>query len=153
VKFEVLTGSNHTGSGDHMENLTGTESKPVLRHGAFMEERYRRRVFSHYDCQSVSANISYAARLRNLLSKRRNTTTGASAASLGHRPISTPPSASLNDIAGTQGATLSLSGENPSLDLAVTVEEPDLGDGNTNALVLRLVKLFIYYCNYSFSLS
>jgi len=39
------------------------ETKPVLRHQGLLgtEERFRRRVFAHYDCQSVSANISYAA--------------------------------------------------------------------------------------------
>jgi hypothetical protein len=47
------------------------------------EERQRRRAFAHYDCQSVTANLSYAAKLRSLLlSRRRNTTTGASAASM-----------------------------------------------------------------------
>ncbi|CAG7815102.1 unnamed protein product [Allacma fusca] len=134
VKFDVLPSSNHTGGGDVSESQ-GNE-KPVLRHGApLMEERYRRRVFAHFDCQSVSANISYVARLRNLLSKRRNTTTGASAASLGHRPVSTPPSASLNNIAGAPGAQLSLTNDNASLDL-VPADDPDLGDGNSNNLIL-----------------
>lgn len=49
---------------------------------ADMEERQRRRAFAHYDCQSLSANLSYAAKVRGLLlARRRNTTTGASAAS------------------------------------------------------------------------
>lgn len=49
---------------------------------ADVEERHRRRAFAHYDCQSLTANLSYAARLRGiLLAKRRNTATGASAAS------------------------------------------------------------------------
>ena len=47
------------------------------------EERHRRRAFAHFDCQSVTANLGYAAKLRSLLlSRRRNTTTGASAASM-----------------------------------------------------------------------
>ncbi|CAK1540548.1 unnamed protein product [Leptosia nina] len=43
----------------------------------------KRKQFAHYDCQSLMANLSYAAEIRGaLLSRRRNTTTGASAASL-----------------------------------------------------------------------
>lgn len=42
----------------------------------------RRRCFAHYDVPSLSANLGYAARVRSLLlSRRRNTSTGASAAS------------------------------------------------------------------------
>ena len=48
-----------------------------------LEERQRRRAFAHYDCQSITANLGYAAKLRGLLlARRRNTTTGASAASM-----------------------------------------------------------------------
>ncbi|KAF5292531.1 hypothetical protein FQR65_LT01677 [Abscondita terminalis] len=47
------------------------------------DEIQRRRAFVHYDCQSLTTNLSYSVRIRkNLLSKRRNTTTGASAASM-----------------------------------------------------------------------
>ncbi|XP_060532033.1 signal-induced proliferation-associated 1-like protein 1 [Cylas formicarius] len=47
------------------------------------EEISRRRAFAHYDCQSLTTNLNYSVRLRrNLLAKRRNTTTGASAASM-----------------------------------------------------------------------
>lgn len=43
----------------------------------------KRKQFAHHDCQSLMANLSYAAEIRGaLLSRRRNTTTGASAASL-----------------------------------------------------------------------
>ncbi|KAK7790568.1 hypothetical protein R5R35_002024 [Gryllus longicercus] len=50
---------------------------------AEVEERQRRRAFAHYDCQSLTANLGYAAKLRGLLlARRRNTTTGASAASM-----------------------------------------------------------------------
>ncbi|KAF9805896.1 hypothetical protein SFRURICE_013872 [Spodoptera frugiperda] len=43
----------------------------------------KRKQFAHYDCQSLMANLTYAAEIRGaLLSRRRNTTTGASAASL-----------------------------------------------------------------------
>ncbi|XP_050303097.1 signal-induced proliferation-associated 1-like protein 1 isoform X1 [Anthonomus grandis grandis] len=47
------------------------------------EEISRRRAFAHYDCQSLTTNLNYSIRLRrNHLAKRRNTTTGASAASM-----------------------------------------------------------------------
>lgn len=50
----------------------------------------KRKQFAHYDCQSLMANLSYAAEIRGaLLSRRRNTTTGASAASLLSRGL--PP--------------------------------------------------------------
>lgn len=49
-------------------------------------EGVKRQQFAHYDCQSLMANLSYAAEIRGaLLSRRRNTTTGASAASLSTR--------------------------------------------------------------------
>lgn len=48
-----------------------------------MEETIKRRGFAHYDCQSLTANLGLAAKLRGvLLGRRRNTTTGASAASM-----------------------------------------------------------------------
>jgi len=46
-----------------------------------LEEKLRKKVFAHYDCQSISANLNFANILSNILSKRRNITTGASAAS------------------------------------------------------------------------
>lgn len=135
-------------------------TKVVLRHPGTnpMEERYRRRALAHYDCQSISANISYAARLRGLLSKRRNTTTGASAASLCQR---SPPennnsgSASASSTINGGGSPTSGSGpslpqhsshnNNPSSASSSTSnllqvpgqQDSDLGDGKSNALVLR----------------
>lgn len=48
-----------------------------------VDEIAKRRAFAHYDCQSLTTNLSYSVRIRkSLLAKRRNTTTGASAASL-----------------------------------------------------------------------
>lgn len=75
-----------------------------------IEERQRRQSFAHYDCQSLTANLIYAAKLRSvLLARRRNTTTGASAASLLNSRASTP-------------------------DGAKSVEE-DFGDGQNNELL------------------
>lgn len=149
----------------------GLATKVVLRHPGSnpMEERYRRRALAHHDCQSISANISYAARLRGLLSKRRNTTTGASAASLGQR---SPPDTSTNggggsgSVSGSSstingggvspsssgGPPLSLvqpsshnnnasgsstSGSSNNLLQVPGQQDTDLGDGKSNALVLR----------------
>lgn len=68
----------------------------------------KRKQFAHYDCQSLMANLSYAAEMRGaLLSRRRNTTTGASAASL-----------------------LATRGVPPGEDTA-----PDTGDGRCNELL------------------
>ncbi|XP_060803682.1 signal-induced proliferation-associated 1-like protein 2 [Amyelois transitella] len=70
----------------------------------------KRKQFAHYDCQSLMANLSYAAEIRGeLLSRRRNTTTGASAASLATRSV--PP------------------GEEPVRSV------PDTGDGRSNDLL------------------
>lgn len=76
-----------------------------------MDERHKRRTFAHYDCQSLTANLGYAAKLRGLLlARRRNTTTGASAASM----------------LGTRSAT-------PDGDSG----DEDNGDGTSNELLER----------------
>ncbi|ODN05612.1 Signal-induced proliferation-associated 1-like protein 1 [Orchesella cincta] len=146
------------------EASDGMTTKVVLRHGTNpMEERYRRRALAHYDCQSISANISYAARLRSLLSKRRNTTTGASAASLGQR--SPPESNGNNASSSTINGGLSPSSGGPSLSsLAQSSsqnassssssgnllqvpdhQDSDLGDGKSNALVLSFCLAYIHF--------
>lgn len=73
-----------------------------------LNDSNKRRQFAHYDCQSLMANLSYAAEIRGaLLSRRRNTTTGASAASL----------------LATRGL--------PPGEIAI----PDTGDGRSNELL------------------
>lgn len=79
------------------------------------EDKHRRRFFSHYDTASVCASLSITAQLRTL--QRRNTTTGASAASA------------------------ALRGGGDSLDNHC---ETDHGDGVNNQLVLRSVPTFTY---------
>ncbi|GJQ65090.1 hypothetical protein Trydic_g7238 [Trypoxylus dichotomus] len=80
----------------------------IVAPSAESEEIAKRRAFAHYDCQSLTTSLTYSVRIRkNLLSKRRNTTTGASAASMIARS-STPD------------------GENG---------EEDVGDGQSNDLV------------------
>jgi len=76
------------------------------------EDKHRRRFFSHHDIGSVCASLSVTAQLRTL--QRRNTTTGASAASAALR--SSGPSSAGSD-----------SPEN---------EDQDQGDGISNELVL-----------------
>ncbi|CAN8000550.1 unnamed protein product, partial [Ixodes hexagonus] len=73
------------------------------------EERIRRRALAHHDCQSLGANLSRASgRLATLLGRRRNTTTGASAASMAQRSARGE---------GVEGV-------------------PDVGDGRQSALLL-----------------
>jgi len=93
-------------------SFTASESNPKL------EDRIRKKAFSHYDCQSVGVNLTDVSKRRTgsggsetCLLKRTNTTTGASAASGALRG----------------GVTVNLAG--PS-------EEPlDLGDGKNNDLI------------------
>lgn len=56
------------------------------------EERQKRRGFAHYDVQSLTATVGLATKLQNMLSRRRNTATGASAASMLAARSSTPDS-------------------------------------------------------------
>lgn len=91
--------------------ILGEEKGETANQNLDVEERQRRRVFAHYDCQSLTANLGYAAKLRGLLlAKRRNTTTGASAASM----------------LGTRSAT-------PDGDSG----DEDCGDGTSNELIER----------------
>ncbi|XP_060834586.1 signal-induced proliferation-associated 1-like protein 1 [Rhopalosiphum padi] len=56
------------------------------------DERQKRRGFAHYDVQSLTATVGLASKLQNMLSRRRNTATGASAASMLAARSSTPDS-------------------------------------------------------------
>jgi signal-induced proliferation-associated 1 like protein 1 len=64
---------------DSMVNTSSSSCSVVMGDG---DDIARRRAFSHYDCQSLTTNLNYTAKLRRMLAKRRNTTTGASAASM-----------------------------------------------------------------------
>lgn len=99
------------GSKTDVADCTGKGSDNSLDAEARIEDKLRKKAFAHYDCQSVIANLSYASRLRSLLSKRRNTTTGASAASMLNR---TPASSTEN----------------------LNPEESDPGDGRDSELLL-----------------
>ncbi|XP_074662268.1 signal-induced proliferation-associated 1-like protein 2 [Tubulanus polymorphus] len=73
-----------------------------------LEEQLRRKAFVHYDTQSISVNFLDIIKKKNSLYKRRNTATGASAAS---------------------GSSGDLQDEN-------NLDESDDGDGKSNNLVL-----------------
>lgn len=64
------------------------------------DEKQRRRAFAHYDCQSLIAKLGRGGKLKNLLAKRRNTTTGASAASMIGTRSTTPDGDSGEEDAG-----------------------------------------------------
>ncbi|XP_059471853.1 signal-induced proliferation-associated 1-like protein 1 isoform X2 [Neocloeon triangulifer] len=78
----------------------GDEDLAVIASFEDEKERQRRRAFAHYDCQSLTANLPCtASRLRNLLLlRRRNTATGASAASM---RSATPDAPLLNGISSS----------------------------------------------------
>lgn len=72
-------------------SLNTSVNSTVTAVASDIEERTKRRAFAHYDCQSLTANLGYAAKVRGLLlARRRNTTTGASAAAMFSTRSSTP---------------------------------------------------------------
>ncbi|XP_065083536.1 signal-induced proliferation-associated 1-like protein 1 isoform X2 [Ochlerotatus camptorhynchus] len=83
----------------NVSNVSTTSTTTVS--SADIEERQRRRAFAHFDCQSLTANLGYAAKLRGLLlARRRNTTTGASAAATYGTRSSTPDGDSIDEDYG-----------------------------------------------------
>lgn len=94
---QTVSSTTTNGSSSSQSTTTTTTTNVVTASSADVEERQRRRAFAHYDCQSLTANLGYAAKLRGLLlARRRNTTTGASAASMQTRS-STPDGAESGD--------------------------------------------------------
>uniref|UniRef100_A0A336M9N5 CSON011921 protein n=1 Tax=Culicoides sonorensis TaxID=179676 RepID=A0A336M9N5_CULSO len=82
-------------------SVCSASGQSIVSSSADIEERQRRRAFAHYDCQSLTANLGYAAKLRGLLlARRRNTTTGASAAAMYNTRSSTPDGDSADEDAG-----------------------------------------------------
>ncbi|XP_014259689.1 signal-induced proliferation-associated 1-like protein 1 isoform X2 [Cimex lectularius] len=98
-KLRLKFGRFWNTSGNASVKRTSEESIISTQQGD--EERQRRRAFAHYDCRSVTANLGYAARLCGLLLKRKNTTTGASAASMLCARSSTPDT--LESVEDDQG--------------------------------------------------
>ncbi|XP_039452498.1 signal-induced proliferation-associated 1-like protein 2 isoform X1 [Culex pipiens pallens] len=84
-----------------LSNVSATSTTTTTVSSADIEERQRRRAFAHFDCQSLTANLGYAAKLRGLLlARRRNTTTGASAAATYGTRSSTPDGDSIDEDYG-----------------------------------------------------
>ncbi|RWS27672.1 signal-induced proliferation-associated 1-like protein 2 [Leptotrombidium deliense] len=78
---KLRSASNKTETIQEQQSSTNSSTRlddPEVR----FEEKLRKKAFAHYDSQSVTANLTYASRLCHVLNKRRNTTTGASAASM-----------------------------------------------------------------------
>ncbi|XP_049456208.1 signal-induced proliferation-associated 1-like protein 2 isoform X4 [Epinephelus fuscoguttatus] len=104
--------------------------------------------FAHYDVQSVLFNISEAVASRANLSQRKNTTTGASAASAGLGPGAAMPGGGAGAVpgAGTDGGAAGCSSGNAPLFESPLGSREDLnpkenldadeGDGKSNSLVL-----------------
>uniref|UniRef100_A0A3Q1C8U3 Signal-induced proliferation-associated 1 like 2 n=1 Tax=Amphiprion ocellaris TaxID=80972 RepID=A0A3Q1C8U3_AMPOC len=105
--------------------------------------------FAHYDVQSVLFNISEAVASRANLSQRKNTTTGASAASAGIGPGASGVSgggAGAGPGAGADGGAAGCSSGNPPMFESPLGSREDLnpkenldvdeGDGKSNSLVL-----------------
>ncbi|CAG9762814.1 unnamed protein product [Ceutorhynchus assimilis] len=82
----VANGNNHVmvkSQRQTMDDSVVSSSSTSVLYSQEAEEIARRRAFAHFDCQSLTTNLNYSIRLRrNHLAKRRNTTTGASAASM-----------------------------------------------------------------------
>ncbi|XP_047207293.1 signal-induced proliferation-associated 1-like protein 2 isoform X3 [Girardinichthys multiradiatus] len=103
--------------------------------------------FAHYDVQSVLFNISEAVASRANLSQRKNTTTGASAASVGVGAMASGVLGSGTVAgAGDGGAAGCISGNQPMFESPLGSREDlnpkenldvDEGDGKSNNLVLN----------------
>lgn len=105
-------------SNDSSDNSTSKRNDAKAMAQAAMDDRHRRKFFSHHDISSLCASlggVAHAARAKEAL-ERRNTTTGASAASAALRS---------NQNEGT--------GINSSTDSS----DVDHGDNVSNELVLR----------------
>lgn len=156
--FKRIRGSNAGSKGGNAVNGVASSPEPPLdpeRDASEMEarldERLKRKAFSHHDCQSMSVNLGYAARLRGLLSQRRNTTTGASAASMAASNAAMPAASGSSSGSSASGSNTGSLGKGKSksqlacppppseTDTSATEgspEEVDVGDGKSNALLL-----------------
>lgn len=86
-KFSRTTDDTSGMAGAATSNMTGVNCADFPS-----DERQKRRGFAHYDVQSLTATVGLASKLQNMLSRRRNTATGASAASMLAARSSTPDS-------------------------------------------------------------
>ena len=116
-KFKDSDGNSNENS--NSENTSKRNAAAMAQ--AAIDDRHRRKFFSHHDVSSLCAalgGIAHAARAKEAL-ERRNTTTGASAASAALRS---------NHTAGNEGSSVISSTDAPDV---------DHGDNVSNELVLR----------------
>ena len=103
-------------SNENSDNSTSKRNDTKAMAQAAMDDRHRRKFFSHHDISSLCASlggIAHAARAKEAL-ERRNTTTGASAASAALR-----------------------SNHNDGVNSSTDSSDVDHGDNVSNELVLR----------------
>lgn len=111
--FKKLGGGNSS----KMEvNDSGSTKSLESDAEARVEEKLRRKAFAHHDCLSIGVNLIDVVKNRNSLNRRRNTTTGASAASMTSTRASNTP----------DGSTEELNSD----------EQSDPGDGKNSELIL-----------------
>ena len=116
-KFKDSDGNSNENS--NSENTSKRNAAAMAQ--AAIDDRHRRKFFSHHDVSSLCASLgglAHAARAKEAL-ERRNTTTGASAASAALRS---------SHAASNEGSNV-----NSSSDAA----DVDHGDNVSNELVLR----------------
>lgn len=75
--FRKLRGSKIDGTEINLKSEAGSENSDGRN-----EERIQRKAFVHFDCQSISVNLCELIERKNFSTERKNTTTGASAASV-----------------------------------------------------------------------
>lgn len=99
LKFHKFWGANNKFSRTTDDATAGGLASASANHMAGVnctdfsgDERQKRRGFAHYDVESLTATVGLASKLQNMLSRRRNTATGASAASMLAARSSTPDS-------------------------------------------------------------
>ena len=107
--FKKLRGAKS----DESNSSKSLESPDDLDPSVKTNDRQKRKAIVHYDCQSIGVSLYDVIRRRNSLDRRKNKTTGASAAS-GVRSV--PGPSEVNALLG--------------------LEESDSGDGKSSDLVL-----------------
>ena len=116
-----LTGKSDGNSNENSNSENTSKRNAAAMAQAAIDDRHRRKFFSHHDVSSLCASlggIAHAARAKEAL-ERRNTTTGASAASAALRS---------NHAVGNEGSSVNSSSDSPDV---------DHGDNVSNELVLR----------------
>lgn len=70
------------GSSKHEAGDASSKSEDKCNEDSASEEKFRQKVFVHFDCQSVGVRLNKSSQLHTPASYMKNTTTGASAASV-----------------------------------------------------------------------